>query len=219
MYDIALYGHLVLDSINDDGKTHHEVGGIINVWKSLKYIDPKLNIYVCPTNIGSSNIFIDRKNSFRDCKSNLNELSIDVKIQYAKINLISYINFIDDLNFIQGLKGLICADVCSGKKYTLENTLDYLFVSEEDIYIVNESDYRNKIVIHSPIHSYIKNSNIKVNNDEYLQNINPLGAGDFFAAYYIYCLLNNKSDNDCLKESQIQTTKFLKDKNDKGNSR
>lgn len=213
MYDIALYGHLVLDTIQDGTKISHEVGGIINVWKSLKLINPNLNIYVCPTNIGSSDIYVDRKNSFRQGKSNLNELSTEIRIKQAKINLISYINFIDDLNFINRLNGIICADICSGKQFKLNNKIDYLFISEEDIEAIDESNYTNKIIVHSPKSSYIKNKNIKFNSDEYLTNINPLGAGDFYAAHYIYSLLNNKDDISCIEESHRRTIKFLKDKN------
>ena len=53
MYDIALYGHLVFDTVKENPKTNHDIGGIVNVWRSLKDIDPTLDIYVCPSNIGT----------------------------------------------------------------------------------------------------------------------------------------------------------------------
>ena len=39
MYDIALYGHLVLDTIKENTKKTHDVGGIVNVWRALKNMD------------------------------------------------------------------------------------------------------------------------------------------------------------------------------------
>jgi len=219
MYDIALYGHLVLDSIRDGSSTTHDIGGIINVWRSLKLIDSNLNIYVCPTNIGSSDVYIDRKNSFREGKSHLNQLSVNIKMERAKINLISYINFIQDIDFIYKLDGIVCADICSGKNFKTNNRLDYLFASEEDANLIDYSGYSNKTIIHSPKKSYVKNTDIIFNSEEYLKDINPLGAGDFYAAYYIYSLLNNKSDIECIQDSHIKTTNFLKDKNDTANKK
>ena len=101
MYDIALYGHLVFDTIKENPKTKHDIGGIVNVWRALKNMDPTLDIYVCPSNIGTSTITIDKDNSQRTSESKLNAIGVDIKIQPALISHIAYINEIDDLSFLK----------------------------------------------------------------------------------------------------------------------
>ena len=117
MHDIALYGHLVFDTINDYPKTENEIGGIVNVWKALTTFDSTLKLYVCPTNIGTSTITIDKENSQRTSESQLNSIVVNVKCEPSIISHIAYINYIDDLSFLENIKSnLIFADVCSGKE-------------------------------------------------------------------------------------------------------
>ena len=140
MYDIALYGHLVFDTIKENPKTKHDIGGIVNVWRALKNMDPTLDIYVCPSNIGTSTITIDKDNSQRTSESKLNAIGVDVKIQPALISHIAYINEIDDLSFLKDMTGLIFADICSGREINKQayKYLNYIFVSEEDKHLLRD---------------------------------------------------------------------------------
>lgn len=212
MYDIALYGHLVLDTINKNNIKTFEFGGIANVLRSLKFIDSTLSVHFSPVYIGTSNIFINTENSERHSKSELNQDYYFPKIKPAKINHICYINELDDTNFIKNLNGLVCADICSGKKLKKDilSHIDYLFISEEDLGLVDIKDIKNTLVIHSPTKSYILNKyEIK---GSFISGLNVLGAGDYFAAYFIYSLLGGKTLDVCLKEAHQETTHYLKGK-------
>ena len=103
MYDISLYGHLVFDNIEDGDKDTYSIGGIVNVWKALKEIDRNLCVYVCPTNIGTSHITIDKKNSLRQSLSVLNQNDVCIKIKPSAISHIAYLNEIPYPSFIRDL--------------------------------------------------------------------------------------------------------------------
>ena len=211
MYDIGLYGHLVFDTVKDI-RTYNDIGGIANVWKSLKNINSKLKIHISPTNIGNSSIRIDRENSERVCDSELNIIEIAPTIKKSKINHIAYINEIVNKNFISKLDNIICADICSGKKYSEDYNIDYLFVSIEDIHLLNTSNNISNIVAHSAQKSYSNNSKYILDKTKILSNINVLGAGDCFAAHYLYGLLEQMSECECIKFAHDKTTDYLRNR-------
>ena len=218
MYDISLYGHLVFDNIEDGNKDTYSIGGIVNVWKALKEIDRNLCVYVCPTNIGKSHITIDRKNSLRQSLSVLNENDVCIKIKQSTISHIAYLNEIPYPSFIHDLKGCVTADICSGKKIdiSLFPNIKLLFVSEEDIGLIeNLHTFKETLVIHGPKASSLNSGHYyrRYLHSEYLENINVLGAGDYFAAIFISNMLNRLSDSNNLIDSHIKTTQYLKDRN------
>ena len=217
MYDISLYGHLVFDTINDYPKTEHEIGGIVNVWRALNVFDPTLKIYVCPTNIGPSTITLDKRNSQRTSKSQLNLISVNVVCEPTVISHIAYVNYIDDLSFLEEMKAdLIFADLCSGKEIDKEayQYLDYIFVSEEDAHLLKDiEEFDGVVITHSPMKSYTNKDEIFVlDEDRYIKGVNVLGAGDYYAAHFIYQKLHHKSDYQCMIDSHISTTNYLKNK-------
>lgn len=216
MYDVALYGHLVFDTITINNESR-EVGGIVNVWKSLGQINPKLKIYNCPTSIGTSSILINKLLSNRESISRLNEINVSIIIKEAKISHIAYINEIIDPSFINNLTGHVAADICSGEIIDLSKfpKINTLFVSEEDLGLIYNLDtFKGDLIIHGPKSSYYKNgSNYSVyHHTEYLKNINVLGAGDYYAAQYIDGILKGKTPSQNIIESHIKTTKYLKDR-------
>jgi len=218
MFDIALYGHLVLDTINDGRTKEFNFGGIGNVWRSLKEINSQLDIFVSPIYIGNSFISVDREQSQRSSKSNLNRNYFGENIQPAKINHICYINELDNLDFIKHLTGIICADICTGRKLKNEylQYVDYLFVSEEDLdHIDNLALIRKHLIIHSPTKSYIHNISKSEVTGEFIDGLNVLGAGDHFASCFMHGLLNSCDVQTCLKTAHQQTTQYLKEKNGK----
>jgi len=216
MYDIALYGHLVFDTVKENPKTNHNIGGIVNVWRSLKDIDPTLDIYVCPSNIGTSTITIDKDNSQRTSESKLNAIGVDVKVQPALISHIAYINEIDDLSFLKGITGLVFADICSGREINKEayKYLNYIFVSEEDKHLLRDiEEFKGTVITHSPMTSYnSKGETFTLEEEQYIKGANVLGAGDFYAACFMYGKLNTRLDFECMKMSHRLTTNHLKSK-------
>ena len=216
MYDIALYGHLVFDTIKETPKTKHDIGGIVNVWRALKNMDPTLDIYVCPSNIGTSTITIDKENSQRTSESKLNAIGVDVRIQPALISHIAYINEIDDLSFMKDMTGLIFADVCSGREINKEayKYLNYIFVSEEDKHLLRDiEEFKGTVITHSPMTSYnSKGETFTLDKEQYIKGANVLGAGDFYAACFMYGKLNTRLDHECMVLSHNLTTHHLKSK-------
>ena len=157
MYDIALYGHLVFDTIIDGvNPFSYNIGGIANVWRALKEINDKLSIYICPINIGISSIVLNKKESERRSNSYLNQIDVLYKIQDAAISHISYLNEIDYPSFIQNLRGCVSADICTGRTIdiSLFPQVNILFVSDEDLHLIkNINSYQGILIRHSPKYS------------------------------------------------------------------
>ena len=216
MYDIALYGHLVLDTIKENTKKTHDVGGIVNVWRALKNMDPTLDIYVCPSNIGTSIITIDKKNSQRTSESKLNGVDVKIKPEPAVISHIAYINEIDDLSFLKDVSGLVFADICSGREINKDayKYLNYIFVSEEDKHLLRDvEEFKGTVITHSPMKSYNNKGKTFILPDEkYIKDANVLGAGDYYAACFMYGKLNTRLDHECMVLSHNLTTHYLKSK-------
>lgn len=212
MRDFGLYGHLVFDTVLDV-KTYHNTGGIANVWRALKHLNSKADIHVSPTAIGYSTITINREKSERYSNSDLNASTILPTIIQARVNHIAYINELEETFFIRHLEGIVCADICTGE--TLDDELldmiDYLFVSEEDLRLIKTSDrIKGIIVVHSPTRSYFYHNKYECTSD-YIEGLNVLGAGDYFAARFMLGLHKNHLPEKCLRDAHRETTKFLKD--------
>jgi sugar/nucleoside kinase (ribokinase family) len=211
-----LYGHLVFDTVKENPKTNHDIGGIVNVWRSLKDIDPTLDIYVCPSNIGTSIITIDKENSQRTSESKLNGVDVKIQPEPAVISHIAYINEIDDLSFLKDITGLVFADICSGREINKDayKYLNYIFVSEEDMHLLRDvEEFKGTVITHSPMKSYNnKGKTFTLPEDKYIKGVNVLGAGDYYAACFMYGKLNTRLDFECMKLSHNLTTNHLKSK-------
>lgn len=221
MHDVALYGNLVFDTIIDGSKISNDVGGIVNVWKSLKALDQSVNVYVCPTEIGASVIRIDREKSERTSNSDLLQNQVIPFCEAARYNLVSYANELMSTAFMHHLEGLVCADICTGRSLdeSLYQYIDYLFVSHEDLPLIDIHQVKGTLVVHSPRMSELTNKegnySYVAHPDDYIKNANVLGAGDNYAACFIYSKLQGKSDNDSMTYAHTMTTKWLRDKNAK----
>lgn len=222
MYDIALYGHLTFDTIID-GNTpfSYNIGGIVNVWKALKQINDELSIYICPTNIGTSSIMLNKQASERRANSFLNQIQVFHRTENAAISHIAYLNEIDYPLFVQNLRGCVSADICSGRSIdiSLFPEVKILFVSDEDLHLIkNLSVYKGVLIRHAPKYSKLSTQNYKdfisYTHNEYLENINVLGAGDYFAA----CFLNNHfkgmPNKLNIPDTHQKTTQYLRERND-----
>lgn len=219
MKDIALYGHLTIDTILEDRNEKKSLGSMANVWKALLEIDPKIDIGLSPIHIGHALIYVDKSSSKRYSKANLNIINQEPKIIDAKINHLVYLNEIEIFDFISQLKGIITADVCSGKPLNknILKFVDYLFISDEDINC-DFSEYakltKGWVILHSPFGSVVSNGkeefSYKLPQDLILKGLNVLGAGDIFASCFLYKLLEG-GDNiqKCIEFSHLKTTKIL----------
>lgn len=224
MYDFALYGHLTFDEIYHDGYHSTNVGGIANVWRSLKSIDKRLNIYTCPLHFGESKIVIE--NEKKDNYSNLNQFKISgFDAVEAKLSHVAYVNELDSPSIVRALKGVKTADVCTtkeneGKPLSLEiaNEFDFIFVAEDQKDLVPK-EYERRLVVHGPCQTTVYKHGVQIthfeNFDQYLTGANVLGAGDHFAACYMYGIIHGRDDKHCAEMSQRLTTKFLRDRHEK----
>lgn len=219
MYDIALYGHLTFDTIIDGNKPFsYNIGGIVNVWKALKQINDELSIYICPTNIGISSIMLNKKDSERRANSYLNQIQVFHRIEKAAISHIAYLNEIDYPLFIQNLRGCVSADICTGRSIdiSLFPEVKILFVSEEDIDLIkNLHTYKGLLITHGPKASSLNDgSYYRYLHDEYLENINVLGAGDYFAACFLNNYIKQIPNKLNIQDTHQKTTQYLKERND-----
>jgi sugar/nucleoside kinase (ribokinase family) len=224
MYDFALYGHLTFDEVYHDGYHSTNIGGIANVWRALKSIDKHLNIYTCPLHIGESKIVIE--NDKKDNYSNLNrfELFLGEAVE-AKLSHVAYVNELDSPSLVRALKGVKTADVCTtnendGTPLALEiaNEFDFLFVAEDQIHLIPK-EFNRRLVVHGPTETTVFKASEQIahysNASQYLTGANVLGAGDYFAACYMYGIIHGRNDDHCAEMSQRLTTKYLKDRNEK----
>ena len=220
IYDIALYGHLTRDRIFDNFKETNSVGAIGNVWHHLVSINPDLKIHISPTDIGEALILLDNKKSERTSIANMSQKTKWPDIKLAKINHITYLNTIKNPSFINYLEGKISADLCTGKKLNLDllSKIDYLFISDEDMYYnieeLKEIMYKGYIIYHYPNGSivYHKGKENTTNLDP-LNNINVLGLGDRFAATVLNYMLTSKLKfSDLVNRSHLDMTLWIEKK-------
>lgn len=224
MYDFALYGHLTFDEVYHDGYHSTNIGGIANVWRALKSIDKNLNVYTCPLHIGESKIVIE--NDKKDNYSNLNrfELFLGEAVE-AKLSHVAYVNELDSPGLVRALKGVKTADVCTtneneGTPLALEiaNEFDFLFVAEDQMHLIPK-EFNRRLVVHGPKETTVFKAGEQIahysNASQYLTGVNVLGAGDHFAACYMYGIIHGRNDDHCAEMSQRLTTKYLKDRNEK----
>lgn len=224
MFDISIYGHLTVDRIITLDGEQKSLGAMANVWNDLIILDNKLKIGLSPIYFGESLILVDKIKCERTSKSILNVTEILPKINNSKINHLMYINNFDNFDFIKDINGIITADTCSGKPLELGvlKYIDYLFVSDEEHWNIDllKNNIKGYIILHSPTGSKVYNQkeNIfqyKIDSKHLLENVNVLGAGDTFAACFLYNLISNSSDiKNNIEFAHQKTYEILKFKNE-----
>lgn len=216
-YDIALYGHLTRDRIFNNFKETNTVGAIGNVWHHLVSINPDLKIHIGPSDTGEALIYVDEKKSERTSIANMSLQTTWPDIKSAKINHITYLNTIKNPSFINYLEGTITADLCTGKKLNLDllKKVDYLFISEEDMYYELQDITKHcTVILHSESGSTVyDNKKEYTTNLDPLNNINVLGLGDRFAATVINYMLTSKLHiSELVNRSHMDMTLWLERK-------
>lgn len=220
MKDIALYGHLTIDTILDGDTEKKTLGSMANVWKALLEIDATLDIGLSPIDVGQALIYVDKPAAQRYSKVNLSLVEHQVKMMSSKISHLIYLNELTRHDFIPALDGIITADICPGKPVNKEmlQYVDYLFISDEDIK-GSLSEYTNAtkgwVILHSASGSVVSNGEeeffYKLPEELMLKDVNVLGAGDIFASCFLYKLLEGYGDiRDWIEYSHLTTTEILK---------
>ena len=220
MKDIALYGHLTIDTILDGDTEKKTLGSMANVWKALLELDATLDIGLSPIDVGQALIYVDKPAAQRYSKVNLSLVEHQVKMMSSKISHLIYLNELTRHDFIPALDGIITADICPGKSVNKEmlQYVDYLFISDEDIK-GSLSEYTNAtkgwVILHSASGSVVSNGEeeffYKLPEELMLKDVNVLGAGDIFASCFLYKLLEGYGDiRDWIEYSHLTTTEILK---------
>lgn len=220
MKDIALYGHLTIDTILDGDTEKKTLGSMANVWKALLELDATLDIGLSPIDVGQALIYVDKPAAQRYSKVNLSLVEHQVKMMSSKISHLIYLNELTRHDFIPALDGIITADICPGKAVNKEmlQYVDYLFISDEDIK-GSLSEYTNAtkgwVILHSASGSVVSNGEeeffYKLPEELMLKDVNVLGAGDIFASCFLYKLLEGYGDiRDWIEYSHLTTTEILK---------
>ena len=219
MKDVALYGHLTIDTIVDGNSEKKTLGSMANVWKALLELDPTLDVGLSPIDVGQALIYIDKLAAQRYSKVNLSLVQHQAKIYSSKINHLIYLNEMTRHDFIPALDGIITADICPGKpvnKDLLQN-VDYLFISDEDI-DGSLSEYteatKGWVILHSSSGSIVSNGDTeffyKLPEEMMLKNVNVLGAGDIFASCFLNKLLQNEGDiHNWIEFAHLKTTEII----------
>ena len=220
MKDIALYGHLTIDTITDGNSERKTLGSMANVWKALLELDSTLDIGLSPIDVGQALIYIDKPAAQRYSKVNLSLVQHQAKIINSKIHHLIYLNEMTRHDFIPALDGIITADICPGKPVNehLLQHVDYLFISDEDIdreLSEYTSAVKGWVILHSASGSVVSNGEeeffYKLPEELMLKGVNVLGAGDTFASCFLYKLLRGEGDiHNWIEFSHLKTTEILK---------
>jgi len=197
MFDITLYGHLFNDTIYDGQLETMALGGIANCWKALNTIDTNLSVGLSPTALCEANIYIERNQNKRSSIANFNTEVFEPTIKESKISHVMYINQLPNVDFIHKLNGIVSADTCNGPEIKNENVLefiDYLFVADEDGQDIDflRKNVKGFVILHSSNSSKILRKTTEIDfvvpQKWIVQNVNVLGAGDFFASSFLYAI-------------------------------
>jgi bifunctional ADP-heptose synthase (sugar kinase/adenylyltransferase) len=220
MVDIALYGNLVLDTIFENFQSRQDLGGIANVWKSIK-IQSTSTVQIIPITIGSAIIYIDSEVGSKYAKPNLIEHYQVPTIVKSKISHIAYLNQLPNLEFVKNIKSNItCADLAGTKSfdYSVLQYIDYLFIAHDEVSNLGDimKHIKGNVIVHNPNGSTFYSNELKSQFKFYhssIKNVNVLGAGDHLAASFMLNKLKKLNDIDAIKLAHESTIEFLKKNN------
>lgn len=200
MKDVVLYGNLTYDKVFSNHGSYNTVGGIANIWESLRSFDSSISVGVQPCAIGEAIILVDEDACERASKPNMIVRSLpDVPVP-ARWHHVAYLNSINHnvkktISFIKELssfEGIISADICDSEPVPFEclDKIDILFAGEGDFIGSPEKiakQVKGAFIYHSPEKTklYFKGTEKVFPVEKFVDNVNVLGAGDKFAARVI----------------------------------
>ena len=224
MKTVNLIGHLLVDRIYSQESVTETLGGIANVWSSLLRLNNNINVNVSPCSIGEALIVVNKNINRRVGKAILNHNIVKPTISTSDWYHIAYLNQIDNLSFLDSIHNIVSADITKEKPelcYNHLNKIDYLFISKEDLFedikIIGKKVNR-WVIAHDPFGSiYSDGSTVHEHilpDENYLNNVNILGAGDSFAACFINEHITNSDMgiHNLIKNAHLNTTNLIKNK-------
>jgi hypothetical protein len=223
MYDVTLYGHLTIDRVIEELKESLSLGAIANSWEALGRIDSSLSVKLNPTSQGEAIILVDKERNFRLGQPLLNlKVKNKVEVERSRWHHIMYLNSLHDASFIADIEsGIVSADITVGNKQkNLEylKYIDYLFVSDEDLFMDLESMaklVKGWVILHYPAGSLSTDGNETYKHDaQTVDGLNVLGAGDIFASSFIFSHLKDENSiQNSVKFAHEKTLELLLEKN------
>ena len=217
--DLLVVGHAVEDTVfkkYQQPKTSW--GGIYNVanqYSGLAFNRVDTEWAVEPAAFGRAYIIIDKDNSSKDVTAELNLKSRIPKYRGACWTHLMYSNELDSWGEIHKQDGIKSTDLCAGSLPTRLNYFDYVFLSDDEHSPVLESRICDEptFIAHNPDSVSIFKGGEKLfecQTENKLAKVNPLGAGDAFAASFIFYHLHIGSlDNDAVKYAMKKTREYL----------
>ena len=215
MHDLQLIGHITKDVIICENKVNVTLGAMANLWQACEKLNPALNLKLCPLYFGKALIFQDATSGNRYSKANLNEIKLGFQPLQSSWNHVFYLNHIPDLQFLSKLDGIISADICAGGQidYDCLKYIDYLFIADEDLEISLQEMInftKGYIICHSSDGSVVVGKNYnKTFEIKKIENLNVLGAGDYFATSFIINMLKSNNLEFSIKSAHKDATSYL----------
>lgn len=218
MVDVAVYGHLTHDLIFENFEEKNTLGAMANFWYGLTKSDYSIKLKLVPSSIGKAIILVDKKTSMRIGRGDLNIHTRTISPVKSKWHHIMYLNQLKDCSFIDNIKdGVLSADITAGPPPSLEllSKLDYLFISDEDLFMeVQElsSIVKGWVIMHHSGGSICSDgSDTFETKTGIIENLNVLGAGDMFAASFISKKVTecNSLVKKCVEYAHTHTTEIL----------
>lgn len=235
---IILYGNDFLDTIltlgefpkpnqtNIVSNFKQVKGGIHNLYRAFQKIDKDYEVLLYPLSTSFATILYEKELCQRSSLVYLDKEYQLTKNQFLENANWKHIAYIDHLSNLtednikdMAKSAILSADFCEGKlNAQIESFLQYisyLFISKEDFEkipdLINKvSKYSTLIVHNKKGSSVLKNKQViySMNINE-IENINPLGAGDYFASSFINAILKSKPIEIALKEAHTFATQMI----------
>ena len=226
--DIVIAGNITKDIIFDiynDFNKNINLGGIMNFWTQFQKLNKNNYIVdILPLSYGESVILLDKKKCKRYNRSELNILELKYNLKKSNWFHLMYINqlkYYNEGDIKKNKSMVLSCDICGGvnNKYfdvKLLKYFDFIFLTNDDldknITIKDIQDnIKGYIIIHD-VKSYKIvgnkktdiNISIELDTSKVLENVNVLGAGDFFASSFVFYMMNKDINNiDNIKEAII----------------
>lgn len=208
---LLVVGHSVVDIIYDPRRAEPLVqwGGIHNVVRSFRDVSWD-KVIVEPAAFGEAKIILDVENSSKEVYADINQVSRTIKnLPKADWMHISYQNELKWQPF-NDFEGIISTDWCRGDSKPLPKNTSFAFIASDEFNACAESIWNEETIFiaHCPEKVEMWQSGLMLNRFDIqsFENINPLGAGDHFAACFIALKLNGRSNIEAV-EFAIQNTK------------
>lgn len=209
---LLVVGHSVLDTVYDPRKVEPIVqwGGVHNVVRSFRTASWHKTL-IEPAAFGEAKIILDIENSHKEVYADINQVSRTIKsLPKADWMHISYQNKLGAWQPFSDFEGIISTDWCRGDSTPLPKNTWFAFVASDEFNACAESIWNKDAIFiaHCPEKVEMWKNGLMLNRFDIqkFNCINPLGAGDHFAACFIASKFNNCS-NATAVEFAIQNTR------------